>query len=194
MRIIAGKLKGRRLVNFNADHIRPTTDRVKESIFNKIQFLIEGSRVLDLFSGTGNLAIESYSRGASHVTAVEKNPKSIQIIKKNLEAFKISREIEVVSSDVFNYLSTYKGEAFDIVLIDPPFTEKLSHELLKKIGSSNVLNQTTQIIIESAKGESVEKNYLNLKFLDQRSFGDKKVSFFTFEQDQKANESCEEKL
>jgi 16S rRNA (guanine966-N2)-methyltransferase len=194
MRIIAGKLKGRRLVSFNADHIRPTTDRVKESIFNKIQFLIDGSRVLDLFSGTGNLAIESYSRGACHVTAVEKNPKSIQIIKKNLEALNILREIDVVTSDVFSFLSNYKGEAFDIVLIDPPFTEKLSHEILKKIGSSKVLNESTQIIIESAKGETVETNYLNLKFLDQRSFGDKKVSFFTFEKDQKTTVGCEEKI
>ena len=84
MRIIGGKYKGLYLTNFKADHIRPTTDRVKESMFNILQAQIEDARVLDLFSGTGNLGIEAISRGARHVTFVEKNKKSIQILKENI--------------------------------------------------------------------------------------------------------------
>ena len=100
MRVISGKYKGRELVSFKADHIRPTTDRVKESIFNKLQSHIAGARVLDLFSGTGSLAIEAISREAESVTAVEMNKKSIEIIKKNLQLLKIT-EIEVLGQDVF---------------------------------------------------------------------------------------------
>src|SRR5690606_35256713 len=113
MRIISGKFGGRKLVHFKADHIRPTTDRVKEVIFNKLQSDIDGSRVLDLFSGTGSLALEALSRGASWVTAVEKNPKSIEIIKKNCELLKIPPgEIALVKKDVLAFLKGSFSEGF----------------------------------------------------------------------------------
>ena len=178
MRIIAGKLRGRKLVSFSAKHIRPTTDRVKESIFNKFQAEIPEARVLDLFSGTGNLAIESYSRGAAFVEAVERNPKSLKIIKHNLEELGISGEVQVVGSDVMKYLQNYSGESFDIILIDPPFTQALSHSVLEQLGSSKVLKSGTQIMVESARAERVDESYSGLKLLDQKSFGDKKVTFF----------------
>lgn len=82
MRIISGKYRGRRLSAFNAPHIRPTTDRVKETMFNKLMGQVEGARVLDLFAGTGNLGIESLSRGANWVEFVESNRKSLEILKK----------------------------------------------------------------------------------------------------------------
>ena len=84
MRIISGKFKGRNLVSFKADHIRPTMDRVKETLFNKWMHEVDDSLFLDLFSGTGSLGLEALSRGARHVTFVEKSNKSIQIIKENL--------------------------------------------------------------------------------------------------------------
>src|SRR4051812_43364744 len=116
MRIIGGKFKGRNLVSFKADHIRPTTDRVKESIFNKLQNDIPGGRVLDLFSGTGNLAIEALSRGADYVIAVELNRKSLMIIRENLEILGIKNEIEVVGDDVLKYVRKYTGPPFDVIL------------------------------------------------------------------------------
>ncbi len=178
MRIISGKLRGRRLVAFSAKHIRPTTDRVKETIFNKLQAELPGARVLDLFSGTGNLAIESYSRGASYIEAVEKSPKSVKIIKKNLEEFQIVGEINVITSDVLKYLKGYVGEAFDIIIIDPPFTQKLSHSILSAIGSSKALSNDSLVVIESAMSEQVEDEYQNLKFLDRKNYGDKKLTFY----------------
>ncbi len=181
MRIIAGKFKGRRLVSFKADHIRPTTDRVKETIFNMLQAHIDGARILDLFSGTGNLSIESLSRGAQFVTAVEKNRESVKIIKKNLAGFNIDEGIEVVAADVMKFLQFYKGPPFDVILIDPPFTEKLSHDVLSSIGSSQVLGDEGIMVIESAKQERVDKNYSRLIFLDQRLFGDKKITVFEVE-------------
>ena len=91
MRIISGKFKGRVLVSFEASNIRPTMDRVKETLFNKWMRHVEDARVLDLFAGTGNLGLEALSRGALHVSFVEKNLKSIQIVKKNIELLKIDR-------------------------------------------------------------------------------------------------------
>jgi len=178
MRIIAGKFKGRRLVDFKADHIRPTTDRVKESLFNILYPYIEEARILDLFSGTGNLAIESLSRGAQYVEAVEMNRDSMNIIRKNIELLKIQDGLTCVQKDVFKYLNQYVGEPFDLILVDPPFTQKLSHSILQIIGSSQVCKNQTRIAIESAKQETVEQTYPHLNFLDQRLFGDKKLTFF----------------
>ena len=83
MRIISGKFKGRSLISFKASHIRPTTDRVKESLFNKIQGETEGARVLDLFAGTGSLGLEALSRGAAFVHFVDDSPVSLKILKQN---------------------------------------------------------------------------------------------------------------
>ena len=85
MRIISGKYKGRVLTSFQADHIRPTMDRIKETLFNKWMHDVEGATVLDLFAGTGSLGLEALSRGAIHIDFVEKNEKSVAIINKNLE-------------------------------------------------------------------------------------------------------------
>ncbi|MBV2168980.1 MAG: 16S rRNA (guanine(966)-N(2))-methyltransferase RsmD, partial [Bdellovibrio sp.] len=125
MRIIAGKYRGHQLVAFKADHIRPTTDRVKETLFNKLQFQIEGAKVVDLFCGTGNLGIEALSREASFCTFVEKNPKSLTITRQNLEKLKVpTSQYKIINMDVLGFLKAYQGEPFDIVFADPPFTEK----------------------------------------------------------------------
>ncbi len=178
MRVIAGKLKGHQLVSFSADHIRPTTDRVKQSIFNKIAAHVEGGRVLDLFSGTGSLAIEAYSQGAVSVTAVESNPKSVKIIKENLKKLKIENEIQVFPIDVFEFLEKYEGEAFDLVLIDPPFTQKLAHDALMAIAPTKALKPGSVVVIEASSHEQVADAYPPLALVDRRDYGDKKVSFF----------------
>ncbi len=177
MRVISGKFKGRQLVTFKADHIRPTTDRVKESIFNILQQDIPNAKVLDLFSGTGNLAIEAYSREAQKVVAVESNLKSINIIKENLSLLKI-KDIEVVKQDAFKYIQTYKGDKFDIVFIDPPFTEALAHSVLQAISKSALFHENTQVLIESAKKEHIEDQYGSLGLIDRRLFGDKILSIY----------------
>lgn len=193
MRIIAGRFRGRKLASFDADHIRPTTDRVKESIFNKLQGHFDGARVLDLFSGTGNLALECLSRGASYVEAVEMSRKSIAIIQKNIELLQIEKnEIRVVCDDVLKYLRANKGPtdftAFDIVLADPPFTKTMADEVLKALAESSVVGQETVVMIEASSHELVEERYpcngplKPLVRFDQRDYGDKKISYFQREE------------
>lgn len=180
MRVIGGKLKGRRLVSFKADHIRPTTDRVKETLFNMLAGDVPGARVLDLFAGTGNLSIECVSRGAGYVEAVELNKTSIKIIKANLKELKIEKDVQLRQDDVFRYLSTAKGQAFDLVFIDPPFTEKIAHDCMEALSKtkSKVCRQGGVVVIESGKHERIEDEYGTFKLLDRREFGDKSASIF----------------
>lgn len=183
MRIIAGKLKGRRLVSFDAGHIRPTSDRVKESLFNILQHDIPGSRVLDLFSGTGNLAIEAWSRDAAYVEAVESHKTSLRIIADNLRGLKLEKEIRVIKKDVFQYLRAYASEPFDIVFADPPFTEKVAHAVMEAMASSKVCRVGGLVVIESSKHERMDDNYGVFKLLDRRDFGDKSASIFRHERE-----------
>lgn len=178
VRVIAGKLKGRQLKSFSAGHIRPTTDRVKESIFNILQGHLEGARVLDLFSGTGNLSIEAFSRGAKSVESVEKNPASLKIIYENLKHLGVEREIRVHKDDAFRYVQRYQGEPFDIIFIDPPFTEVLADKIMVEIQKSKIFHKETTIAIESAKKEKIMKEYGSLEAIDTREFGDKILTLF----------------
>jgi 16S rRNA (guanine966-N2)-methyltransferase len=176
--VIGGRLGGRRLSSFKADHIRPTSDRVKESLFNILGQSLEGLRVLDLFSGTGNLAVESHSRGASFVEAVEKNPKSLAIIRQNMESLGISKGVRVVRSDVFAYVKKYRGEAFDVILVDPPFTEKWADSVMEEISRGRVWHGRSLVAIESSTQEKILDGYGDLLCIDRRSFGDKLLSIF----------------
>jgi 16S rRNA (guanine966-N2)-methyltransferase len=178
MRIISGKWKGRQLAHFTADHIRPTTDRVKESLFNILQGSWEGARILDLFSGTGNLSFECLSRGASAVVAVEMNPKSIQIIQKNAQILENPGEFVLHKKDVFRFIQSYQGPPFDIILADPPFTEAIAHDVMEAISKSQVFADHTIIAIEAAKRERLETTYSVLREIDRRQFGDKLLAFF----------------
>ena len=179
MRIIGGKYKGRVLSSFQADHIRPTTDRVKESLFNKWMGYTEEARVLDLFSGTGNLGLEALSRGAIHVDFVDLNVKSIQILKKNVELLKLAAsEYAIYKQDVLLHLKKYQGEPYHLILIDPPFTEKMAHDVMLALDSSACFNENTLIAIESVKKERIDDAYTNLYRYDFNDYGDKILSFF----------------
>ena len=179
MRIISGKYKGHQLVAFKADHIRPTTDRVKETLFNKLMFQMEGARVLDLFCGTGNLGLEAISRGARECLFVEKNVKSIEITRKNIEKLKVpSSEYRIVNMEVLSFLKSYQGEPFDIIFADPPFTEKMAHSVMEAASGSAAFGPHTVLAIESERKERMEDQYGSLVRFDAREFGDKILSMF----------------
>lgn len=177
MRIIAGKYKGYHLVSFQAGHIRPTTDRVKESLFNILQSHVEGARVLDLFSGTGNLGLEALSRGAAEVTFVEKNKKSIEILRKNIEKLKISEPYKIIQKDALSFLKS-ATETYDIIFADPPFTEEMAHDVMLAAAISPAFAANTVMTIESGRREKIIDDYQTLLRYDVREFGDKFLSFF----------------
>lgn len=179
MRIISGKYKGRHLTSFKADHIRPTMDRVKETVFNKWMHYIDEAKVLDLFAGTGNLGLEALSRGAVHVTFVEKNFKSVNIIKENISLLKIdAQEFQLLQSDVFSFLKKNTESKYDLIFIDPPFTEKMAHEVMIALSVSAVFKPETRIVIESIKQERIDAEYGQIVCIEKIDYGDKYLSFY----------------
>ena len=124
MRVITGSARGRRLKELEGQETRPTTDRVKESIFNIIQFDVEGSRVLDLFAGTGQLGIEALSRGAAAAVFVEQRRDAAALVRENLKITGLTDRARVVNGEALSYLAS-AGEKFDIIFLDPPYAAKL---------------------------------------------------------------------
>ena len=131
MRVISGSARGRRLGELKGMETRPTTDKVKESLFNIIQFDIEGRRVLDLFGGTGQLGIEALSRGAEHCTFVDQRRDAAALIKENLKATELSDRSRVVQGDSLAFLQSCR-EKFDLIFLDPPYQEDLLERALEQ--------------------------------------------------------------
>ncbi len=183
MRIISGILKGRRLCHFSTSTIRPMTDRVKTSVFDTLVSRRDlcFDRVLDLFSGTGNLAFEALSRGSKEVTLVDSSRKSIQIIKKNAQILRICSPLRVEKKDVFRFLSSYEGEGFDLIFADPPFEKKLGQKILDHLKTSQVLKEGSLFVLEISAFEKVPSCGESYHSFTQKGFGDKKVLFYRFE-------------
>jgi len=178
MRIVGGKYKGHHLVSFQASHIRPTTDRVKESLFNIWQNDVPEARVLDLFCGTGSLGLEALSRGARETIFVDKNPKSIDILRKNIQKLKINEPHQIITKDALSYAKSFQGDPFDLIFIDPPFTQEMAHDVMLSVAASKLFHERTLISIESGRREKIEDDYGTLYRYDVREFGDKFLSLF----------------
>lgn len=132
MRVITGIAKGRRLKTLDGNDVRPTTDKVKEAIFSSIQFDIEGRRVLDLFSGSGQLGIEALSRGAVSATFVDLNPHAIDVVKENLKTTNLDGLAKVVRSDSFSFIAS-TSDTFDIAFLDPPYRDGILEKTLSAV-------------------------------------------------------------
>lgn len=149
LRVVAGKYRGRKLEQPPREITRPTMDRVKESIFNMIQFDIEGSIVLDLFAGSGSLSIECVSRGAMKAIAVDKSDEAHKVMEKNMSSLGITN-ITRVKSDVVTYVKSLKGTKFDFIFMDPPFAMfEIYLETFKAIKEADILKNTGYIILET---------------------------------------------
>lgn len=146
MRVITGTARGRKLREIAGNDIRPTSDLVKESLFNIIQFDIEGRRVLDLFAGTGQLGIEALSRGADSCVFVDESREAVMVIRANLAHCEI--EGEVALSDAMKYLERASSR-FDLIFIDPPYESSMIDKALAKIYEFDKLSEGGIMICES---------------------------------------------
>ncbi len=167
MRVIAGTVKSFRLYSPEGTDIRPTSDRIKETIFNIISDEIPQSSVLDLFAGTGSLGIESLSRGAREAVFCDSSRKSIDIIKKNIEHTKFGDVSKVITADFRQSLSNMTGKRFDLIFLDPPYGKNLVQESLGLIKRYNLLNEDGLIIAEmGSKEELSHDGFYIYKFRD----------------------------
>lgn len=149
MRVITGTARGRRLKELPGMDTRPTTDKVKESIFNIIQFDIEGRKVLDLFGGSGQLTVEALSRGAASAVVVELNPAAVKIIRENVAACGFQDCTRILPSDARTFLAGCR-EKFDVVFLDPPYAGPLMDLALESIAKIDIVSENGIIVCESA--------------------------------------------
>lgn len=154
MRVITGTARGRRLNELKGNETRPTTDKVKESIFNIIQFDIEGRRVLDLFAGTGQLGIECLSRGAECATFVDARSDAVRLIRENLKVTELADRATVLTADYATMLAAAK-EKYDLIFLDPPYETKLLDRSLELISQFDILREHGIIVCESPQDKTL---------------------------------------
>ena len=179
MRIISGTSRGRRLATPKSQAIRPTSDRVKESIFNSLGSEVEGKTVLDLFAGTGNLGIEALSRGAKKALFVEKGRQALRLIQINLAQVGMEDRSEILPKDVSRAIGTLnqRGESFDLILMDPPYEKGLIQRTLLKLHSHRIYHEDSILIVEHNRREPIPENLEDWTLARQRRIGDTLISF-----------------
>lgn len=168
MRIISGIKRGYKLIEFSGQDIRPTTDRVKESMFNLIQEYVPEACVLDLFGGSGALTFEAISRGAKSGTIVDIDKNSISVINKNLDALGFS-SVKVLNCDAVNFIKTTKDK-FSMIFLDPPYNRGFIVPIIESIVENNILTDDGIIVLESDFSDE-HSEFSGLSILKQRKYG-----------------------
>ncbi len=183
MRVISGKIKGRRVKAPRSGFVRPTADRVKEALFNILPHDLSGFKVLDLFAGTGSLSIEALSRGAKESLLVDASRQSAKTIRDNLAALGLSGVSQVWVAPVFRSLRLLaeKGETFDAIFLDPPYEKGWVGQTLKVIAEKGLLRAGGVLVAEHSVREKVDERYGSLILQDQRRYGSTLLSFFRLE-------------
>ncbi len=185
MRIISGTSRGRKLVTPRNRSLRPTSDRVKESIFNILGGEIEGKLVLDLFSGTGNLGIEALSRGAKKVVFVEKGRPALGLIQRNVAQFGFEDRSEVLPIDANRAIGILeqRGRTFDLIFMDPPYEKGLIEETLLQLNSHPIYHRDSLLVIEHHRRELLSPVPQGWDLVRQRRMGETVISFLAPKED-----------
>ena len=180
--IISGALKGKKLFSPKGIKIRPTSDRIRESIFNILAHRIPDSVVLDLFAGTGALGIEALSRGASFAFFIDSDKDAVSLIEKNISACRLQDRIKIIRADIVkNNVALKNGyPPVDLVFMDPPYNKNLIKPALINLSASSILQKNALIIIEHAQTETLPEYVSEYKLSDQRRYGKTLVSFLNY--------------
>lgn len=194
MRIISGTSRGRKLATPKSQSLRPTSDRVKGSIFNILRKQIEERMVLDLFAGTGNLGIEALSRGAKKVIFVEKGRHALGLIQRNLAQFGLGERSEVLPTDANRAIGilNQRGKTFDLIFMDPPYEKGLIEKTLTKLNSHQIYHRDSVLVIEHHRRELLPPVLNRWNLIRQRRMGDTVISFLTPREDHASTEAEKE--
>ncbi len=179
MRIITGSARGKRLQTPAGLHTRPTTDRVKESVFNIIQWDLEGRKVLDLFGGSGQLGLEALSRGAASCVIVDGDRGAQKAIEANIKNCGFERNCRLVRSDAFGFLQRQTPGAFHVIFLDPPYGGQLLNRAIGEICRIDILTEGGIIICESAADDVLEPVLLPYRVAKQYHYGNTTVTIIT---------------
>jgi len=183
MRVIAGIYKGRRLKTLEGLSVRPTSDRLRETLFNILAPRIEGARFADLCAGSGAIGIEALSRGARHVTFIESSLKAARIISENLRNCGIREGYRVINRDALRALKNLASEQaqFDIIYFDPPYNSEIHTPVMWIIEMHDLLAEDGVVIVEHRRQTPLLPNYDRLRPYRQVAQGDSLLTFFGVE-------------
>lgn len=177
MRIIAGDFKGRRLFTPKDSRIRPTTDKVKESIFSIITAYLEGAVVIDLFSGTGNLGLEAISRGAKRCYFGDKSRESLALTRQNIALCRQEDQAVTILGD-FEYVLGKIPEKADLIFLDPPYKQGLLRECLHQIATLSLLSEEGIIVAEHGAEDSLEDKLSGFTKIKEKTYGTITISIY----------------
>ena len=174
MRIIAGENRGKKLKAVPGMKTRPTADRVKEAVFSSIDDRLYGSRFLDVFSGTGNIALEAVSRGAEEAVLLEKDADALKVIQDNVTACRQDARCTSMRGDSIASMNTLsrQGKQYDLIYVDPPYQGGLYEEVLKNIAEKELLAQDGLILLECAKNTSLSIENSIFFIYKEKCYGD----------------------
>jgi 16S rRNA (guanine(966)-N(2))-methyltransferase RsmD len=183
LRIVSGTARGRRLHTPRNSLIRPTSDRVKEALFNILAVQLgsfDGCRVLDIFAGTGNLGIEALSRGADFALFMDRDRDALSLVEKNLRTCGFAERARIVATDALAGLrSLEKSERpFRIVFVDPPYGAGLAEKVLECLGCSPLVDENSVVVVEISRKDPLPADSGNLREFDRRHYGDTVIAFF----------------
>lgn len=180
LRVISGSYKGRKIKTIESYKTRPTADKIKESIFNIIGPYFDGGVCLDLFAGSGNLGIESLSRGMDKCIFIDKNFESFKFIKENIKSLKINEETEVYNTDYKRALKVLskKNISFDYIFLDPPYKMDVLEDIILFVYEKNLLNNDGKIICEYDTTKTLKEEIHNIKQIRTDNYGRTKVSIY----------------
>ena len=202
MRIISGWAKGRKLFTPAAreNSIRPTSDRAREALFNILGEQVRGAQVLDLFAGTGALGVEALSRGAGGVCFVDFLPQALELITKNIQIcmdaldYHHSMQPDTVNPEPLTPVTLLKHDlrrglpyfsekrrriqGFDLIFLDPPYSQGLSRQLLLALDNSTLLRKQTMVVVEDRAKEALPEKLTRLALVDQRKYGEAGFWFY----------------
>jgi 16S rRNA (guanine(966)-N(2))-methyltransferase RsmD len=180
MRVIGGNARGRQLKVPKGQALRPTTGRVKESLFDILPHNLSGAKVLDLFAGTGNLTIEALSRGAAQAVLVDSSAQSGKAIRENLHSLNLTNRAKLLAMPVTRALRLLarQRETFDLIFLDPPYERQLIEPALRIIDKETLLRESGVLIAEHSVREPITLHLLRLNLSDQRRYGSTALSFF----------------
>lgn len=182
MRIIAGSLKGRKLAPFKGTGIRPTSDRLRESLFSILSNRVQGAVVLDLFAGTGALGIEALSRGAQTACFIDNDPNALALVRRNIESCGLTEQVSVIKWNIVKNLNCLRSfpARFDLVFMDPPYRQHAISPTLIHLCQSGRLRQKTCLVVEHSLSEQLPPILPPLYLRDQRKYGKTLVSFLAY--------------
>lgn len=178
VRIISGRYGGRTIATPPGKKTHPMSERVRNALFNSIGSEVQGAQVLDVFAGSGAIGIEAISRGADHVTFVERDRIAQKVIAENVDMLGIGSQVKLIKAPVSSWFDTYDGPLFDLIFVDPPYHDMQLSTVTKIMG----LLKPGALMVLSKPGRSESPTKTGVVVVDNRSYGDAALTYFRLEE------------